>query len=140
MTDYDTNDKNEGAAAVVILRGCTRCGGDILTGDAKNVRCLQCGHAPKLSIAELRRRSRRGKRSETPKPFDVDAIFAAHSTPHDALWDFGNDEDADSRERCPRCEETDSIALEKLRPHFNTCYRCRLCGHIFSPALFKAAS
>ncbi len=49
-------------------------------------------------------------------------------------------EDADLAARCPQCEETDSIALDKLRPHFNTCYRCRLCGHIFSPAEFRAAS
>ena len=25
---------------MVILRGCARCGGDILTGNAKNVRCV----------------------------------------------------------------------------------------------------
>ena len=129
---------------MVILRGCGRCGGDILTGDAKNVRCLQCGHRPDLPISELRRRSRRGKRSEMPKPFDVDAVFAAYvipdDGPYDAPEDFEYDEDADSGERCPRCEETNSIALEKLRPHFNTCYRCSLCGHIFSPAVFKAAS
>ena len=42
--------------------------------------------------------------------------------------------------RCPRCEKTDCIALEKLKPHFNTCYRCRVCGHIFSPAAFRKAS
>ncbi|MDA0769301.1 MAG: hypothetical protein O2821_03660 [Chloroflexi bacterium] len=34
---------------------------------------------------------------------------------------------------CPRCALEDVIPLEKLRPHYNTCYRCRLCGHIFSP-------
>ena len=129
---------------MVILRGCGRCGGDILTGDAKNVRCLQCGYRPELPISDLRRRSRRDRRSELPKPFNVDSVFAGYvipdNGPDNAPEDFGYDEDADSGERCPRCEETDSIALEKLRPHFNTCYRCRLCGHIFSPAEFKAAS
>ena len=42
-------------------------------------------------------------------------------------------DDADSGAACPRCDVRDSIALEKLRAHFNTCFRCRLCGHIFSP-------
>lgn len=42
----------------MILRGCPRCGGDVLTRDARNVRCLQCGHRPELPIAELRRRGR----------------------------------------------------------------------------------
>ena len=45
----------------------------------------------------------------------------------------GDVDDVDSGAACPRCEVRDSIALEKLRAHFNTCFRCRLCGHIFSP-------
>lgn len=36
---------------------------------------------------------------------------------------------------CPRCALEDVIPLEKLRPHYNTCYRCRACGHIFSPGM-----
>ena len=122
---------------MVILRGCARCGGDILTRDAKKVRCLQCGHRPELSIAELKRRNRR---AVSPKPISVDAIFAMDDVSEDVWDDFGGDEDTDSDALCPRCDETDAIALEKLRPHFNTCYRCRLCGHIFSPSAFRAAS
>ena len=122
---------------MVILRGCARCGGDIITGDAKNVRCLQCGHRPELPVADLTRRRRRASQNKAQEPVDVEALLRILETPDDAPEDIG---DADSEALCPRCDETDAIALEKLRPHFNTCYRCRLCGHIFSPAQFKAAS
>ena len=122
---------------MVILRGCARCGGDIITSDAKNVRCLQCGHRPELPVADLTRRRRRASQNKAQEPVDVEALLRILETPDDAPEDIG---DADSEALCPRCDETDAIALEKLRPHFNTCYRCRLCGHIFSPAQFKAAS
>ena len=135
---------------MVILRGCARCGGDILTGDARNVRCLQCGHRPEAPIAELRRRGRRSRSGGISKPVDLGAILAALDVPADAPEDFvsavesGDADDADSGAACPRCDVRDSIALEKLRAHFNTCFRCRLCGHIFSPggspAGFREAS
>ena len=135
---------------MVILRGCARCGGDILTGDARNVRCLQCGHRPEVPIAELRRRGKRSKSGGISKPVDLGAILAALDVPADAPEGFvsavesGDVDDADSGAACPRCDVRDSIALEKLRAHFNTCFRCRLCGHIFSPggspAEFREAS
>ena len=135
---------------MVILRGCARCGGDILTGDARNVRCLQCGHRPELPIAELRRQGRRAKSGGISRPVDLGAILAALDVPADVPEGFvsageaGDADDADSGAACPRCDVRDSIALEKLRPHFNTCFRCRLCGHIFSPggspAGFREAS
>ena len=131
---------------MVILRGCVRCGGDILTGDARNVRCLQCGHRPDLPIAELRRRGRRSKGGGVSRPVDLGAILAALDVPADAAEGFvsageaGDVDDADSGAACPRCDVRDSIALEKLRAHFNTCFRCRLCGHIFSPAELREAS
>ena len=136
---------------MVILRGCARCGGDILTGDARNVRCLQCGHRPDLPIAELRRRGRRSRGGGISRPVDLGAILAALDVPADApegfvsaVEDAGDGDEADSGAACPRCDVRDSIALEKLRAHFNTCFRCRLCGHIFSPggspAGFREAS
>ena len=135
---------------MVILKGCARCGGDILTGDARNVRCLQCGHRPEAPIAELRRRGRRAKSGGIAKPVNLEAILAALDAAADAPEGFvsageaGDADDADSGAACPRCDYRDSIALEKLRPHFNACFRCRLCGHIFSPggspAGFREAS
>ncbi len=34
---------------------------------------------------------------------------------------------------CPRCSNDAPVRLEKADPQANTCYRCRTCGHIFSP-------
>ena len=34
---------------------------------------------------------------------------------------------------CPRCSNEVPVRLEKADPLANTCYRCRSCGHIFSP-------
>ena len=126
---------------MVILRGCARCGGDVVTSNAKNVRCLQCGHKPELPIAELARQRRRLRPDPAPaEPVSMDKIFEARRVSDDSAQDAHGAQTHDPGALCPRCDETDAIALEKLRPHFNTCYRCRLCGHIFSPAAFKAAS
>jgi len=76
----------------------------------------------------------------TPEPINVTLLSDVQNIAPDATADDAGSEDNDPGARCPQCEMTDSIALDKLRPHFNTCYRCRLCGHIFSPAAFKAAS
>lgn len=125
---------------MVILRGCARCGGDILTADAKNVRCLQCGHKPEVSLDEVRRQARRTRRARMPEPVRLETLLELQGGMASVTEDDAGIEDEDAGARCPQCEETDSIALDKLRPHFNTCYRCRLCGHIFSPAEFRAAS
>ena len=118
---------------MAILRGCARCGGDVLTGDRRNVRCLQCGHRPDAPIAEIRRRARGGLGRRVEGPVDVEAFLAALNAADEVADDAGDDADCGPDARCPRCEDADAIALEKLRAEFNTCYRCRICGHIFSP-------
>ena len=35
---------------------------------------------------------------------------------------------------CPRCRSTALVILDRLRDEDNYCYRCRPCGHVFSPA------
>ncbi len=35
---------------------------------------------------------------------------------------------------CPRCGSTALVMLDRLRAEDNYCYRCRPCGHVFSPA------
>ena len=42
-----------------------------------------------------------------------------------------------TRQQCPRCGESASLRLEKADPQAHTCYRCRPCGHIFSPRIDK---
>ena len=34
---------------------------------------------------------------------------------------------------CPRCSNDAPVRLAKADPQANTCFRCRICGHIFSP-------
>ncbi len=34
---------------------------------------------------------------------------------------------------CPRCGAVESVMLEKVRPDYNTCFRCRRCSHVYSP-------
>ena len=36
---------------------------------------------------------------------------------------------------CPRCASPEPTPLDKMRRQDNTCYRCRRCGHIFSPVI-----
>ncbi len=114
---------------MVILRGCARCGGDVLTGDRWNVRCLQCGHRPEMPVSELRRRAGGARRRSLERPVDVEEILAEL----EAEGDAGDGGDGGSDSRCPQCDDGEPIALDKLRVEFNTCYRCRVCGHIFSP-------
>ena len=71
---------------MAILRGCARCGGDVLTGDRWNVRCLQCGHRPDAPIAEIRRRARGGlgRRPERyPKMSDFGLVEEAVPQPRE---------------------------------------------------------
>ena len=35
--------------------------------------------------------------------------------------------------RCPRCLALETMSLDRVDLTGNTCYRCRGCGHIFSP-------
>ena len=35
--------------------------------------------------------------------------------------------------RCPRCLAWETVSLDKVDLTGNMCYRCRGCGHIFSP-------
>ena len=118
---------------MVILRGCARCGGDVLTGDRRNVRCLQCGHRPALQVAELRRRAGGVRRRRVEMPVDVEEILAALEAVGEELDDAEDGGHGGPDARCPRCDDADAIALEKLRAHFNTVFRCRVCEHIFSP-------
>ena len=88
---------------MILFKACPRCGGDVDTSHADDIRCLQCAHRPDdEALAALAR------------PYGP-----AGSGPHSA---------------CPRCESTALVLLDRLREGDNYCYRCRPCGHVFSPA------
>ena len=50
-----------------------------------------------------------------------------------AGMDASTGEDDEGELKCPRCGAEQPIRLERVEPTANTCYRCRSCGHIFSP-------
>ena len=34
---------------------------------------------------------------------------------------------------CPACRSGRTVRLDRLHDADHTCYRCRICGHVFSP-------
>ena len=34
---------------------------------------------------------------------------------------------------CPACRSDRTVRLDRLHEGDHTCYRCRICGHVFSP-------
>lgn len=99
---------------MILFKACPRCGGDLDAGYKEDVFCVQCAFRPQVTL---------------PGPVLVDGRFGtaqhAGSGANRASPPVG----------CPRCAMEEVVPLEKLRPHYNMCYRCRQCGHIFSPAL-----
>ena len=91
---------------MLLLKRCPRCGGDVDTSDTTDVRCVQCGHRPPVGELVERR---------------LPGLGFLPLTGLELL--------------CPRCDSDFIIALEKLRERDNTVYRCRKCGHIYSPHL-----
>ena len=74
---------------------------------------------------------------DTSQTDDVRCIQCAHR-PGDgalaALMRSRGPVDIDAHCTCPRCESTALVILDRLRDEDNYCYRCRPCGHVFSPA------
>ena len=93
---------------MILFKACPRCGGDVDTSQADDIRCFQCAHRPGIDALEALMRT------------DEPADSSLHCT-------------------CPRCESTALVLLDRLRDEDNYCYRCRPCGHVFSPAARSTA-
>ncbi len=93
---------------MILFKACPRCGGDVDTTQDDDVRCIQCAHRPDA------------------------AALAAHRRPGGPPSDGAGA--PDTRCTCPRCESAALVLLDRLRDEDNYCYRCRPCGHVFSPA------
>ena len=118
---------------MILLKACPRCGGDINTTYADDIHCIQCSHRP--GAAYLGPRLVQG----APGPAGLQ-VKGLDNRPLSHQKEARPAEEADVREgwsstsSCPRCGSPEIIGLDKLRERDNTCYRCRQCGHIFSPA------
>ena len=101
---------------MIHFKSCPRCGGDVDATYTDDVHCVQCSH--RLDAASLTAPERAGRRSP-----DV----------------LGTQEVGAGTYACPRCGSSALISLDRLRLGDNYCYRCRPCGHIFSPAARSTA-
>ena len=94
---------------MILFKRCPRCGGDVDAADHDDPYCVQCAYRPTLVYPGPRVVARRA------------------CAPVDGRAPTEGDE------MCPKCGSRRMLPLDKLRPADNTCYRCRACGHIFSP-------
>lgn len=96
---------------MILFKSCPRCGGDVDATYVEEARCVQCAYRPRLVF---------------PGPRVVREPRASEEAE-------GEDNVQGRAPVCPRCGVRETLALEKMAPEYNTCYRCRRCGHIFSP-------
>ena len=117
---------------MILFRSCPRCGGDVDTTSADDVYCVQCAHRMEISLSgPLVAEQRSDSGSGVPSPVgsanpDEPVAAEARRSPPPV-------EERPAIPRCPRCGSGDVVRLEKIDPEYNTCLRCRLCGHVFSP-------
>lgn len=111
----------EGRILVILFKACVRCGGDVDATYAEDVYCIQCAHRPADAEALAAMASTEGLGG-------LAMGFAASSSDSDAT-----PPSALVVNTCPRCKSKDLVLLDRLRRGDNVCYRCRPCGHIFSP-------
>ena len=106
---------------MIVPKACPRCGGDVDATYREDVYCVQCAH--RLPEAAVSSRLDLGAQGATGSTSEIDRVL-------DAI----EGDRSHGSEPCPRCGSGELVRLDKLRPGFNTCFRCRSCGHIFSPA------
>ncbi len=113
---------------MILFKGCPRCGGDIDITFREDAFCIQCGYRlPKETTAS-------NNDSSNPS-------FRKQPTIYRPVKVMANDQEilrGNTKILCPRCDSDDMTELGKLRTRDHTCYRCRRCGHIFSPRVEKA--
>ena len=105
-----------------LFEACVRCGGDVDATYAEDVYCIQCAHRPANAEALAALASAEGS-GGLEMGFPASSPDSNDGTPSTAL----------AVNTCPRCKSKDLVQLDRLRRGDNVCYRCRPCGHIFSP-------
>ena len=132
-----------------MFKQCPRCGGDVDASYSEDVHCLQCGNRPEVeypgpvivgaggSATGRRlgdrlswagdRHSDASRDSGQARPQETGVLQKLRS------WDGAPTHASELEGVCPRCGAVESVMLEKVRPDYNTCFRCRRCSHVYSP-------
>ena len=97
---------------MILFKACPRCGGDVDANHHDDVYCVQCAYRPTVVFPGPRIVEQEPGRGVGESKLEM---------------------------VCPSCGSEKAIRLEKLLPHDNNCYRCRSCGHIYSPGVRPAA-
>ena len=96
---------------MIILKACPRCNGDVDITVGEDAYCIQCGARPGVVYP--------GAHITGRLDFEHVSEGRAPGSPAPAT--------------CPKCGTDRWVRLDKIRPADHTCYRCRGCGHVFSP-------
>lgn len=104
---------------MILLKACPRCGGDLDATYKDDIYCVQCAYRP-TGPAGAASPVRAGE-AGTALHLEAATTRPQHEPPQPASAP------------CPRCGAWDLVQLDRIRPQDNLCYRCRPCGHIFSP-------
>ena len=118
---------------MILLKACPRCGGDVDATWSEDVYCIQCSYRPRTAVPAPFIVENRPDMSE-PEQQGKDARVGGDGR----SGEVGESAIRRARPRlvcmCPRCDTDELVRLDRLRERDNLCYRCRTCGHIFSPA------
>ena len=111
---------------MILFKACPRCLGDVDITYSDDPYCVQCAHRPTVVYPGPRIVQR-----------ESSGMLGA-SVPDETqpVGDPGNSNAASystARVICPKCGSELATQLDKLRPEDHTCFRCRRCGHVFSP-------
>lgn len=122
---------------VILFKACPRCDGDVDTTYRDDIYCVQCGHRPDLVLVGMVP-GQNGGGHGSPEV----ATLAAWREGRVAAWGEGiaRDEQGAALPPCPKCGSAEVVRLDKLRSEDHTCYRCRRCGHIYSPTGSEAGA
>lgn len=110
---------------VILFKECPRCGGDVDTTYRDDIYCVQCAYRPPATDME--------------PSLSLHGSGVSNDTDQSLVQRTDNGRlcpmpvGVASNQQCPKCGSSEAIRLDKLRSRDNTCYRCKSCGHIFSP-------
>ena len=115
---------------MILFKACPRCGGDIDIARSDDIYCVQCSHRPEVVYPGPRIVQEASQEPGSPvSGLDPGAM------PHGSVEEHtGGPTGPSSTNPCPRCGSVELVPLDKLRQRGNNCYRCHMCGHIFSPS------